>query len=70
MECKYTITGNLFSEIVLHARELLSILRMCECRGVALDDITLVIHSFNNAVCRVENTDHPDFYAGISSDQI
>lgn len=50
-----TIISNLFSETVLCAGEHLFIPRMCEYKGMALDDTTLIIHSFNNTVCRVEN---------------
>lgn len=49
------ISGSLFSATTLCAGEIMFILRTCEYRGKVLNDTILIIHSFVNTVCRIEN---------------
>lgn len=49
------ISSNLFNEEFLCAGEILFVPRGSDYHGVALSDVTLLIHYFNNTVCHVEN---------------
>lgn len=49
------VSSNLFKEEFLCAGEILFIPRSSDYHGVALSDVTLLIHYFNNTVCQVEN---------------
>ena len=48
------ITSTLFDKEILCAGEVIFIPRTSECNGTALSDTTLLIHKFNNMVCRTE----------------
>lgn len=49
------VSSNLFKEEFLCAGEILFVPRGSDYHGVALSDSTLLVHYFNNTVCRVEN---------------
>lgn len=49
------ITSNLFKEEYLCAGEILFIPRGSDYHGVAQSETTLLVHYFNNTVCRIEN---------------
>lgn len=53
-EGKVHLTGSLFREETLQGRETLFLPRMADCRGEIEEDTRLVIHTFNNTVCRME----------------
>ena len=48
------ITSTLFHDEILCAGEVMFVPRTSECSGTALSDVTLVVHKFNNTVCRAE----------------
>lgn len=48
------ITSTLFHDEILCAGEVMFIPRGSECSGTALSDVTLLVHKFNNTVCRAE----------------
>lgn len=48
------ITSTLFHDEILCAGEVMFIPRVSECSGTALSDVTLLVHRFNNTVCRTE----------------
>ena len=48
------ITSTLFHDEILCAGEVMFVPRGSECSGVALSNVTLLIHKFNNTVCRTE----------------
>lgn len=48
------ITSTLFHDETLCAGEIMFVPRMSECSGLALSDVTLLVHKFNNTVCRTE----------------
>ena len=48
------ITSTLFHDEILCAGEIMFVPRMSECSGTALSDVTLLVHKFNNTVCRSE----------------
>lgn len=48
------ITSTLFHDEILCAREVMFVPRGSECSGVALSDVTLLVHKFNNTVCNAE----------------
>jgi len=48
------ITSTLFHDEILCAGEVIFVPRMSEYRGTALSNITLLVHKFNNTVCRAE----------------
>ena len=48
------ITSTLFHDEILCAGEVMFIPRGSECSGVALSDVTLLVHKFNNTVCQSE----------------
>lgn len=48
------ITSNLFAEEVLHEGEIMFLPRLNDYRGVVPKDTELLIHEFNNTVCRPE----------------
>lgn len=49
------VSSNLFKDEFLCAGEILFVPRGSDYHGVALSDVTLLIHYFNNTVCHVEN---------------
>lgn len=49
------VSSNLFNGEFLCAGEILFIPRGSDCHSVALSDSTLLVHYFNNTVCRIEN---------------
>lgn len=49
------ISSTLFHDEILCAGEIMFVPRMSECSGMALSDVTLFIHKFNNTVCKAEN---------------
>ena len=48
------ITSTLFHDEILCTGEVMFIPRMSECHGTALSDVILLVHKFNNTVCRSE----------------
>lgn len=48
------ITSTLYHEEILYAGEIMFVPRQCECTGIALSDVTLFVHKFNNSVCHSE----------------
>lgn len=48
------ITSTLFHDEMLCAGEVMFVPRTSECKGTALSDVVLVVHQFNNTVCRAE----------------
>lgn len=48
------ITSTLFHDEILCAGEVMFVPRGSECSGTALSDVTLLVHKFNNTVCRAE----------------
>lgn len=48
------ITSTLFHDEILCAGEVMFIPRMSEYTGIALSDMTLLVHKFNNTVCQTE----------------
>lgn len=48
------ITGTFFSDEILCAGEVMFIPRKSEYHSVALSDVTLLVHKFNNTVCQSE----------------
>ena len=48
------ITSTLFHDEILCAGEVMFVPRGSECSGTALSDVTLLVHKFNNTVCRTE----------------
>lgn len=48
------ITSTLFHDEILCAGEVMFVPRGSECSGTALSDVTLLVHEFNNTVCRAE----------------
>lgn len=48
------ITSTLFHDEILCSGEVMFVPRGSECSGVALSDVTLFIHKFNNTVCNAE----------------
>ena len=48
------ITSTLFHDEILCAGEVMFVPRGSECCGTALSDVTLLVHKFNNTVCRAE----------------
>lgn len=48
------ITSTLFHDEILCAGEVMFVPRGSECSGVALSNVTLLVHKFNNTVCRTE----------------
>lgn len=48
------ISSTLFHDEILCTGEVMFIPRTGECRGTVLSDATLVVHQFNNTVCRAE----------------
>lgn len=48
------ITSTLFHDEILCAGEVMFVPRGSECSGVALSDVTLLVHKFNNTVCNAE----------------
>lgn len=48
------ITSTLFHDEILCAGEVMFVPRGSECSGVALSDVTLLVHKFNNTVCQHE----------------
>ena len=48
------ITSTLFHDEILCNGEVMFVPRGSECSGVALSDVTLFIHKFNNTVCNAE----------------
>lgn len=48
------LSGSLFRNEVLHEGEILFLPRMADCRGEIIKDARMIIHSFNNTVCRPE----------------
>lgn len=49
------ISCTLFHNEMLCAGEIIFLPRHSDCSGIALSDTTLLIHRFNNTVCRIEN---------------
>lgn len=47
-------TSNLFQEITLYMGEILFLPRMVDCQRRVLKDSRIVVHTFNNTVCRPE----------------
>ena len=50
-----SVSSNLFKKEFLCAGEILFVPRGSDYHGVALSDSTLLVHYFNNTVCRIEN---------------
>lgn len=48
------IQSTLFHDEILCEGEIMFIPRLGECSGTALSDVTLLVHKFNNTVCRSE----------------
>lgn len=48
------ISSTLFHDEILCAGEVMFVPRGSECSGVALSDVTLLVHKFNNTVCQSE----------------
>ncbi len=48
------ISSTLFHDEILCAGEVMFVPRGSECGGVALSDVTLLVHKFNNTVCQSE----------------
>lgn len=48
------ISSTLFHDEILCAGEVMFVPRGSECSGVALSDVTLLVHKFNNTVCQNE----------------
>lgn len=48
------ISSTLFHDEILCAGEVMFVPRGSECSGVALSDVTLLVHKFNNTVCQHE----------------
>lgn len=48
------ITSTLFHDEILCAGEVMFVPRGSECSGMALSDVTLLVHKFNNTVCQHE----------------
>lgn len=48
------ISSTLFHDEILCAGEVIFVPRGSECSGVALSDVTLLVHKFNNTVCQHE----------------
>ena len=48
------ITSTLFHDEILCTGEVIFVPRTSECSGTALSDVTLLVHKFNNTVCRTE----------------
>ena len=48
------ISSTLFHDEILRAGEVMFVPRGSECSGVALSDVTLLVHKFNNTVCQSE----------------
>lgn len=48
------ITSTLFHDEILCIGEVMFVPRGSECSGVALSDVTLLVHKFNNTVCQSE----------------
>ena len=49
------ITSTFFHDEILCAGEVMFVPHGSEYSGVALSDVTLLVHKFNNTVCRAEN---------------
>lgn len=54
-EGKICLTSSLFREETLQSGEILFLPRMADCRGEIVEDTRMVVHTFNNTVCRPEN---------------
>ena len=52
---KIQLTSSLFQEETLQEGEMMFLPRMADCQGEIPEDTHIVIHSFNNTVCRPEN---------------
>lgn len=48
------VSSTLFHDEILCAGEVMFVPRGSECSGTALSDVTLLLHKFNNTVCRTE----------------
>lgn len=48
------IVSTLFHDEILYAGEVMFVPRGSECSGVALSDVILFVHKFNNTVCNAE----------------
>lgn len=48
------ITSTLFHDEILCTGEVMFLPRASECSGTVLSDVTLLVHKFNNTVCRTE----------------
>lgn len=57
------ITSTFFHDEILCAGEVMFIPRMSECSGTALSEATLLVHKFNNTVCRAEKCILSNFYS-------
>ena len=49
------ISSTLFHDEILCAGEIMFVPRQSECAEIALSDVTLFVHKFNNTVCKTEN---------------
>lgn len=48
-------TSTFFHDEILCAGEVMFVPRGSEYSGVALSDVTLLVHKYNNTICRAEN---------------
>lgn len=55
------ITSTFFHDEILCAGEVMFVPRGSEYSGVALSDVTLLVHKYNNTICRAENCILPIF---------
>lgn len=49
------ISSTLFHDEILCEGEIMFVSRQGECTGIALSDVTLLVHKFNNTVCGAGN---------------
>lgn len=52
---KVQLISSLFQKEILHSGEIMFLPRMADCQAEALEDTHVVIHTFNNTVCRPEH---------------
>lgn len=54
-EGKVHLTSTLFREEILQSGEILFLPRTTDCQGEILEETRVIVHTFNNTVCRPEN---------------
>ena len=53
---KIHFISNLFKEELIHAGEMIFIPRMADYRGEIMENTNVIVHTFNNSICRPQNS--------------